>query len=290
MVSLGAVVLPSVAPERLRSIARAAEEAGLEELWLWEDCFLNGGISTGSAVLASTSRLRVGIGLLPVPLRNVAITAMELSSLHRMFPGRVLAGVGHGVQAWMGQANARVASPLTLLREYAVALRALLAGETVTVDGRYVRLDAVRLAWPPEQAVPTLVGAVGPKTLRLAGEIADGIILDAGLTPDQARRAIATAATGRETSTWAEPPRIAAYVMAATGPDAQSRLAADVARRGFPADAEITVSGSAADMAAGIARWVSAGVDSVVLQPTPDDPSPEQFLRFVAKELRPLLS
>ena len=46
-------------------MARAAEDAGLEELWLWEDCFLEGGISAASATLAWTERLRVGVGLLP---------------------------------------------------------------------------------------------------------------------------------------------------------------------------------------------------------------------------------
>src|SRR6476469_5268057 len=66
-------------------------------------------------------------------------------------------GVGHGVQDWMGQAGARVGSPLTLLGEYLTALHGLLGGETVTIDGRYVRLTDVRLDWPPTPA-PRLFG------------------------------------------------------------------------------------------------------------------------------------
>ncbi len=73
---------------------------------------------------------------MPAPLRNVALTAMEVATLARIFPGRVIAGVGHGVQEWMAQVGGRVASPLTLLEEYAVALRRLLHGERVTVTGR----------------------------------------------------------------------------------------------------------------------------------------------------------
>jgi alkanesulfonate monooxygenase SsuD/methylene tetrahydromethanopterin reductase-like flavin-dependent oxidoreductase (luciferase family) len=125
---LGAVFLPQLPPERLRAVVRAADESGLEELWLWEDCFRESGIATASAALAWSERLRVGVGLLPVPLRNVAIAAMETATLHRLFPGRVRIGVGHGVQDWMGQVGARVESPVTLLREYVVALKALLAG------------------------------------------------------------------------------------------------------------------------------------------------------------------
>ena len=130
-------------------MARAAEEAGLAELWLWEDCFWGGAMTLASALLAWTDRLAVGIGVLPVPLRNVALTAMEAAALQRMFPGRVTVGVGHGVQDWMGQVGARAASPLTLLAEYLRALRGLLRGERVTTDGRYVKLDDVALGLPP---------------------------------------------------------------------------------------------------------------------------------------------
>ena len=118
MTALGAVFRPQLPPEKLRDVARAADAAGLEELWLWEDCFLEGGVSAASAALAWTERLRVGIGLLPVPLRNVAVTAMETATLDRLFPGRFTLTVGHGVQDWMGQVGARAESPVTLLREY----------------------------------------------------------------------------------------------------------------------------------------------------------------------------
>ena len=135
MTTLGVVFRPQLPPERLRALAQLADAAGIEELWLWEDCFREGGISAAAAALAWTERVRVGVGLLPVPLRNVALTAMEAATLHRLFPGRAILGLGHGVQDWMGQVGARVASPLTLLREYLPALRALLDGQRVTSRG-----------------------------------------------------------------------------------------------------------------------------------------------------------
>ena len=54
-------------------------------MWLWEDCFAESGIATAAAALAWTERLTVGIGLLPVPLRNVALSAMENATLERLF-------------------------------------------------------------------------------------------------------------------------------------------------------------------------------------------------------------
>ena len=84
MTTLGLIFPPDQPPERLRPVAVAADEAGLDQLWLWEDCFKESGIATAAAVLAWTQRLVVGIGLLPVPLRNVALTAMELGRAQKL--------------------------------------------------------------------------------------------------------------------------------------------------------------------------------------------------------------
>jgi alkanesulfonate monooxygenase SsuD/methylene tetrahydromethanopterin reductase-like flavin-dependent oxidoreductase (luciferase family) len=190
MTRFGVVLRPELPPETIVDAARAADTAGVDEIWLWEDCFFSGGISMAATVLAVTPRVNVGIGVLPTPLRNVASTAMEVAALARLYPGRTRVGLGHGVQDWMGQVGARVQSPLTLLREQMTALTSLLAGETVDVRGRYVSLDNVRLDWPPAEPPPLLVGATGPKTLAVSGETSCGTILTSSTTPQQVRDAI----------------------------------------------------------------------------------------------------
>jgi alkanesulfonate monooxygenase SsuD/methylene tetrahydromethanopterin reductase-like flavin-dependent oxidoreductase (luciferase family) len=289
MTALGAVFRPQLSPERLRSVARLADETGLEELWLWEDCFLEGGISTAAAALAWTERVRVGVGLLPVPLRNVAVTAMEVATLHRMFPGRASVGVGHGVQDWMGQVGARVESPVTLLREYVVALRALLRGERVTTGGRYVRLDDVALGWPPPGGAEVLVGAVGPRTTRLSGEVADGTILSEVTPPDGVRRARGLIDEGRRAAGRTDPHRVVAYVLTATGPGAGDRLRAELAAKDLAGVPGLGVAGDAAAVAEAVRRLADAGADTVILEPTGDEPDPEGFVRFAAEQVRPLV-
>lgn len=292
MTGLGVVFRPQLPPERLRSIARLADEAGLEELWLWEDCFLEGGISTAAAALAWTERVRVGVGLLPVPLRNVAVTAMEAATLHRLFPGRARLGVGHGVQDWMGQVGARAESPLTLLREHLTALRALLGGERVTTDGRYVRLTGVALDWPPPAGsdVPVLAGATGPRTLRLSGEAADGTILTIATSAEGVRRARRLIDEGREAAGRDDPHRVVVYLLTATGPDAERRLRAELAAEGLSAVPGLGAAGDAQDVAKAVSGLADAGADTVVLQPTADEPDPEGFVRFAAGQVRPLVS
>ncbi|MEU6035445.1 LLM class flavin-dependent oxidoreductase [Actinomadura sp. NPDC047616] len=287
MTGLGVVFRPQVPPERLRDVAVAADEAGLEQLWLWEDCFFESGVAAAAAALAWTRRVRVGVGLLPVPLRNVALATMETATLHRLFPGRVALAVGHGVQEWMEQVGARAESPMTLLREHLTAMRALLRGERVTTDGRYVRLDDVALDWPPPTAPAILAGATGPRTLRLTGECADGTVLTADTEPDALRRARELVEEGRTAAGRTGDHEIVVYLHAATGPDAAARLQAE-----FDRNASRTPFGAAGDAAAvaeAVARLADAGADTVVLQPTADEPDLEGFVRFAAEQVRPLI-
>jgi alkanesulfonate monooxygenase SsuD/methylene tetrahydromethanopterin reductase-like flavin-dependent oxidoreductase (luciferase family) len=260
------VFRPDFNPDSLRQIAADAESARVDELWLWEDCFLQGGIAQAAMALASSDTLTVGIGVLPAPLRNVVTTAMEIATLEAMFPGRIRVGIGHGVQSWMRQAGAAVASPLTLMREYVTALQDLLGGRSVSTDGRYVRLDDVRLNWAPAQRVPVFIGGTGPKTLRLAGEIADGIILDCEYTAATVREAISNVAEGRADRD-EEPFSTVMFLVCAPGADAAGRLIQEAERWRVVPPADFGVGGTADEMAAATRHYLDAGVDSVVFQP-----------------------
>lgn len=174
----------------VREVAQRLERDGLDQLWVIEDCFFTTAPSLAATAFAVTERLEVGIGILPAVARNAAITAMELATLSQLAPGRLLAGIGHGVQGWMDQIGARPASPLTALDEVVTAVKALLNGEPVTVDGRYVALNDVVLDPPPQIPPPVLTGVRGPKSLELTGRIADGLILADCAGPTHTRDSI----------------------------------------------------------------------------------------------------
>lgn len=245
MTTLGVVFRPQSPPEELRSVVEYAEQAGLAELWLWEDCFLEGGLTAAALALAWSTRLRVGVGLLPVPLRNPALAAMEVATLARVFPDRLTMVLGHGVQDWMAQVGAAVESPVTLLREHTVAVRALLAGETVSTSGRYVHLDRVALDWPPATPPTLLVGARGPRSVALAGEVSDGVLLDSVVDPAVVRRA-------REL----------------VGPDRQVAVYTEISDPAVVPD--------------WVAELAEAGADTVVLQATEQDPDPRPLIDALA--------
>ncbi|MDQ1076377.1 MULTISPECIES: LLM class flavin-dependent oxidoreductase [Microbacterium] len=255
-------------PEQLRDAARAAEDAGIEELWLWEDCFRSSAWAAAAAALAVTDHLRIGVGIAPLPLRNVAASAMEVATIERMFPGRLLPGFGHGVQDWMRQVGAKAASPLTLMHEQLPALRSLLAGDTVSAEGRYVRLREVALDWPPAEAPLVYAAAEGPKTLALAGAVADGVILDSRHTVDEIAEAVGVVRAGRADAGRDGRTDVVAYVLTAFGPDARERAIAAAGDR--PDAGDRVLAGSVSEVADGVARFQAAGVDDVVLLPTDD--------------------
>jgi alkanesulfonate monooxygenase SsuD/methylene tetrahydromethanopterin reductase-like flavin-dependent oxidoreductase (luciferase family) len=286
--TVGAIFRPQYPPEQLLQVAQAADDGGLDELWLWEDCFAESAMSAAAAALGATSRIRLGLGVLPVPLRNVALTAMELATVERMFPGRLVAGLGHGVLDWMGQVGARVESPMTLLREYLTALREMLDGAEVSVAGRYVTLDRVRLTWPPSGHLALHVAAVRPQTLRLSGELGDGTVLTGGTTPAEVRAAREQIDHGRSAAGRSGPHRVTVYVMVTTGPHAAEHLRAEAQRWDFAPDADTGVAGDAGQVADGLRRWINAGADAVILQPAGGLEDLPGFVRF-AGEVAPLL-
>lgn len=285
MTRVGAVFSPYQSPpEAFPAAVKAAEEAGVPELWLWEDCFRESAFASAAAALAWTEHLRIGIGIAPIPLRNVAVTAMEIATIERMFPGRLYPGMGHGVLPWMAQAGARVDSPLTLMREYIPALRALLAGEELTVSGRYVALDRVRLEYPPESTPPVYAAGEGPKTLALTGEVADGTILVSGRTPAEFAGQIRTVQDGRSRAVHGQSAEIIAYVTAAFGDGAEARVRAELGDQGIDGDRAIW--GDPHQVAAAVTRFAAVGVDDVVLVPAEGEPDVADFFRAVGEVAR----
>jgi alkanesulfonate monooxygenase SsuD/methylene tetrahydromethanopterin reductase-like flavin-dependent oxidoreductase (luciferase family) len=289
---------------------------------LVEDCFYAAAVASTAAALAATERIPVGIGVLPAVLRNPALAAMEVAALARFFPGRLQVGFGHGVAEWMRQVGAFPSSQLAALGETVRVVRSLLAGETVTFTGRHVRLHDVRLEFPPDVIPPVYTGVRQAKSLRLSGEVADGTILaelnSAGYT-SWARRQIdeGRTAAGRD-----EPHRLTAFV--SLGVQAREELALSAARAlryhgavtGVPDDLtaevealaamtdddhklagrlpdayldELSISGTPDRCAAAIEAQHRAGADAVILVPSNDPRLADDQLRYVAREVLPLL-
>jgi 5,10-methylenetetrahydromethanopterin reductase len=292
--------LPRVPHRELVAHGRVLDAAGFDELWLVEDCFQYGGVSSAAAILASTERIGVGVGLFPVAVRNPAILAMELATIAELYPGRMTAGVGHGVEAWMRQIDARPANRLVALQELLIVVRRLLAGELVTFQGRWAKLDDVVLDQPPAVPPPLVVGTTGERGIAIAAEHSDGLLLPEGsgaaavrwarelLGPD--RRLVVYSWMRIEDSSAqaldALAPSIASWEQAGSYPQLLELVRGEPGYDGSLAPV-VSVAGPAEACAAGVRRLIEAGADAVVVSPVGDDPL-AQLQRFAA-EVLPLL-
>jgi len=236
-----------------------------------------------TAALAATERITIGVGILPMPLRNVALLAMEMATIERMFPGRARFGVGHGVLDWMGQVGARVASPLTLMREYVPALRGLLAGEELTVDGRYVSLDRVKLDWLPQRRMPVLAAGEGPKTIALTGEVADGTILTTGTSAGMVRGSVASIAAARDAASRDAAHEIVLFLMAEFGDGAAQRMEPEFDEWKLEGERRVAATGSDDEIEATVREMIDAGATTVLLQSRSGETDLDGYLDAVAR-------
>lgn len=167
----------TTAPQELGDVASEAERLGYSEIWLAEDYFQLGGISSAAIALAATQRIPVGLGVVAAAARHPAASAMEFATLGTTHAERFMAGLGHGAPEWVRQMGLEPASPMRLLREATDAIRQLLGGAEVTQAGDYFEFDRVRLHHPPPTPIPLYLGVHGPASLRLSGELGNGTLL-----------------------------------------------------------------------------------------------------------------
>ncbi len=167
---------------------RYAEERGFAAVWQAESRLVREATVPLAAFGAVTDRIALGSGVVASWTRNVALLAATFSTLDDLAPGRVKLGIG----AWWDPLARRVGidrrRPLLQMREVVTTVRALLADETVTFHGEFVDLDGVELDYVHQERrpkdVPVYIGATGPQMLELAGEIADGVVLNYLVSPE----------------------------------------------------------------------------------------------------------
>jgi 5,10-methylenetetrahydromethanopterin reductase len=123
-----------------------------------------------------TSRIGLGTSVIDPYTRHPALMAQATATLAELAPGRfrVVMGSGSHFETLPGYGNAR---PVAALRESTQLMRALWAGEKVTLDGEVVKFKDGALDWKPSSTPPLYIASRGPQILKLAGEIADGVLI-----------------------------------------------------------------------------------------------------------------
>jgi len=181
-------------------IVRYAEARGFEAVWQAESRLVRDAIVPMAAYAAVTDRLMVGSGVINNWTRNIGLLAATFLTLDDLAPGRILCGIG----AWWDPLARNVGidrrKPLQAMRETVEVLRRLLQMERVTFHGEFHHVDGIELdvvhGRREPRHVPIYIGATGLKMMELAGEIADGVVLNYCVPPDYNKEALAALEVG----------------------------------------------------------------------------------------------
>lgn len=188
-VRFGINFMPTAAPPDVVGWAEEVERLGYEILGISDSQSICRDVYVTLALCAAhTERIRVGSRVITPVTRHPAVAAAAAATLEELAPGRTLIGIGSGDSAAYNLGLK--AAPLAELREYAVTIRELLTTGHAVYHGKPARLTWTRVK------IPIYLAASGPKTLRLAGQIADGVVIRTGVLPEIVRDSIAQVRAG----------------------------------------------------------------------------------------------
>ncbi len=159
-------------------IGENAESIGIDGIWVGEDIGIGQETSILTAdLLSKTSNVRVGTGIIPVTIHNIATIARAALTLHEIGNGRYVQGIGIGGIQDLIKRGKQLTRPVTELRKSTNVLRQLFKTESVTIDTELMNLREFSLRIKEPVNIPIFYGVRGPQMLKLAGKIADGVIL-----------------------------------------------------------------------------------------------------------------
>jgi 5,10-methylenetetrahydromethanopterin reductase len=185
----------------LVEIGRSAEKAGFDSLWHAETRITRDSVTALTALALGTERVRLGSAAINVFTRGAVLTAISWAALAEAAPGRIVLGIGPGSPDPLAQQGFPFDFPVSRLREYVSSIRASWHEPVpVSLEGRYTKLERLTPEVRPPQPVPIYLCVTGPRALDCAGQIADGVILNAFMPASYTRRSIArlnAAAGGR---------------------------------------------------------------------------------------------
>lgn len=178
------------------SLAKQAESLGARSFWIAEHLGFRESIVTSTAIALETKHAMVFPTALSPYLRHPMPTAMALSTLAELVPGRCGVAVGVGNPMFLRESGLEVDKPVKAIRDYVAALRDLMKGEATHLEGSTFSLKGARISFVPERLPPVYLAPMGPQMLKLSGAVADGLVLSAGLSLDFIKHSIGIAAEG----------------------------------------------------------------------------------------------
>jgi len=207
---------------RCAELAQLAEATGFQSLWFAENPFNRGVWPAMTACLLATKTMTIGVGVFNPYNRHPTLMAMEIAAFDELAGGRAALGIGSGIGERVTRMGLSYAKPLAALRDCVTIVRGLLQGQTMSYVGNAFSVENVRLECPVLRPdMPIYVAATGDQALRVAGQVADGVMISNMSPPGFTLRAQRLLAEGAAKAGRRPPADIVQYIPCVVREDAQ---------------------------------------------------------------------
>ncbi len=179
MVSYGVEFVPYKKIEKLVETSLLAEKSGFNNIWVTDHYNNRNTYVTLSAIASATKTIKIGVGVTNPYVIHPLWTASAAATLNEYSNGRMILGIGAGDKATLATLGIKFHKPLTTIREAVLIIRKLLAGEPVSFNGKIFKVKGARLNYKVKAPIPIYIGAQGPKMLKTAVEVGDGVLINA---------------------------------------------------------------------------------------------------------------
>jgi len=208
------------------AFAHEAVDASATSLWFADHLGFREPFLSCLAFALATKEARLVPTAVSPYLRHPMPTAMQLATLAEAAPGRAEIALGVGNPLFLAESGESMEKPVRVMREFVEALRALWSGEPVHMQGMRFKLAGARMMFKPSAPIPIYLAPIREQMLKLAGKIADGVVLSAGLTTEFTRQSLALVSVGAEEAGRPHSSlRTAGYISFLASPDRSDAIA-----------------------------------------------------------------
>lgn len=196
MIDFSFCLMPRKPTKELVAMAQRAEKAEIPLIWIPDETFMRDPWVLLGGIASATSKIRLGIGIVNPYTRHPMQVARAVATLSDLCQDRVVLGIGAGLKSTRNALGTPDGDFVDVTRDAIKTMKALFAGETVTIENDVFRLDAAHMEFVPPFPVDIYVATTHPRAFRMAGEVADGVIVGNVGTPETMRDVVGWIAEG----------------------------------------------------------------------------------------------
>jgi 5,10-methylenetetrahydromethanopterin reductase len=167
----------SMTPQDCVALAKAADASDLAGIWFAENAFARGILPAAAVCASATKTIRINVGVFNPYSRHPTMMAMEVGALDELSNGRASLSIGAGIMAATQKMELNAEKPAPALRDALIIVRELLQNKEVDYSGSVFSARRIKLNYRARDGIPIYLAGRGNVTVKLAGELADGLLV-----------------------------------------------------------------------------------------------------------------